>query len=63
MEENKLDDRPYGYYLFKNGERGWCRPVLDRSVEITYDDGSSTCVPKNHYCLDGAIRIDNLKDY
>lgn len=33
------------------------------AVKKTYDDGSSTCLPKNHYCLDGAIRIDNLKDY
>lgn len=53
------DNRPYGYYEFKHGERGWCKPVLIDSVAITYDDGSYTVVPYPHWCFDGAKEVKN----
>lgn len=53
----KMDNRLWGYYEFKTGERGWCKSVLENAIAINYDDGSYTVVPPDHWCLENAKEV------
>lgn len=43
-----------GYFIFSDGRRGWCRPILDdRAVQIDFYNGGMTVLPKDHEYLVG----------
>lgn len=46
-----------GYYKFEDGRKGWCKPVLEESTSISYDDGFYTVLPDDHPYLKDAEEI------